>query len=753
MDFDQTQLQGQEARLKSQQLSALRTTPPTQVPGYDIQHCLGEGAYGEVWVATERNTGRRVAIKFYVHRGGLDWSLLSREVEKLAFLFSDRYVVQLIDVGWDADPPYYIMEYIEHGSLEDRLREGALSVEESVALFRETAIGLVHSHAKGVLHCDLKPANVLLDQDSKPRLCDFGQSRLSHEQTPALGTLFYMAPEQADLQAVPHARWDVYALGALLFCMLTGRPPYRNEEATDRIDDAFDLPNRLKTYREILAESPKPTAHRKVPGVDRALADIIDRCLAIDPHLRYSNVQQALNALQLRERRRARRPLLVMGTVAPALLLLVVGVFAYRGFQTAVGDSGRALRQRALESNRFAAWYVAETVARGIDQRWQNLLLEAQSSRIQPSDQTGSTNLGDMLQARADLEISPDQETISTEDLAPYQKWLEATVARHANLQASSWFITDAHGFQLARVPADEKTISRNWAYRDYFHGQGKDLERNTRPPPITQPHLSIVFTSRASGFRMVAFSVPVWSGTPGESRVVGVMAMTVELGKFAEIQRDTAGMQQVTALVDSNLDGQGLRGALLEHPHLADLKEKKERGTHSGKLPQYYLNPQQTELLSALMQPDGGEEAVVSTLDHYQDPVGGKSYGGEWLAAIEPVVVSGESTGDYHTGWAVVVQEPRNAALEPVDNLRVRLLAQGAIAISMVIAIVAGLWGLVMWLMGTTSRWPWAKVIRQHAGLATQTPSAATSSRTPRTTLTKPNTSPKTPDADRDSE
>ena len=63
----------------------------------------------------ERNTGRRVAIKFYAHRGGLDWSLLSREVEKLAFLFADRYVVQLIGVGWDAEPPYYVMEYLERG--------------------------------------------------------------------------------------------------------------------------------------------------------------------------------------------------------------------------------------------------------------------------------------------------------------------------------------------------------------------------------------------------------------------------------------------------------------------------------------------------------------------------------------------------------------------------------------------------------------------------------------------------------------
>ena len=143
----------------------------------------------------------------------------SREVEKLVFLSADRYVVQLLDVGWDADPPYYVMEYVENGSLDDLLCSGTArsASAEAVEMFREIAVGLAHAHGKGVLHCDLKPANILLDQDHRPRLADFGQSRLSHEQKPALGTLFYMAPEQADLEAVPDVRWDVYALGAILY--------------------------------------------------------------------------------------------------------------------------------------------------------------------------------------------------------------------------------------------------------------------------------------------------------------------------------------------------------------------------------------------------------------------------------------------------------------------------------------------------------------------------------------------------------
>ncbi len=270
--------------MRAEELSMRATVPPSEVPGYRLERLLGQGAFGQVWVGKNLNTGRTVAVKFYLHRSGVNWSLLSREVKHLVSMASNRFIVQVLEVGWDAEPPYYVMEFLENGSLDDLIRsKGNLSVKQASEIFYDLAVGLNHSHGKGVLHCDLKPANVLLDQDMRPRLADFGQSRMSHEQTPSLGTLFYMAPEQADLNAVPDARWDVYALGAILYCMLTGNPPYRTPDMVSTLDTAANLPERLKKYRDALLKSPAPRQHYRVPRIDRELSKLIDRCLANIP--------------------------------------------------------------------------------------------------------------------------------------------------------------------------------------------------------------------------------------------------------------------------------------------------------------------------------------------------------------------------------------------------------------------------------------------------------------------------------------
>src|SRR5690606_17798472 len=116
-----------------------------------------------------------------------------------------------------------------------------------------------------------------------------------------LGTFYYMAPEQAARDAVPDVRWDVYALGALLYHMLVGAPPYQSDEADALLESAKTLDERLQTYRNLIEQSPLPSDHRSVSGIDATLVELVDRCLQPDPNERIPNPQVILDTLDRRE--------------------------------------------------------------------------------------------------------------------------------------------------------------------------------------------------------------------------------------------------------------------------------------------------------------------------------------------------------------------------------------------------------------------------------------------------------------------
>lgn len=701
MSTDPTEQQGGRELRQSRDMSLKRGHPPTQVPGYEPEKFLGVGAYGEVWVARERNTGRRVAIKFYAHRGGLDWSLLSREVEKLAFLFADRYVVQLLGVGWDSEPPYYIMEYLERGSLAEHLEQGPLSVNEAVDIFRDVATGLLHAHGKGVLHCDLKPANILLDEDNKPRLADFGQSRLSSEQTPALGTLFYMAPEQADLEAAPDARWDVYALGAILYCMLTGGPPHRSGQAAKEFEHTPNLLRRLNRYRRLIEQAPTPSGHRHVRGVDSELAAIVERCLAADPDKRFPNIQAVLEALEHRDRRRAQRPLMVLGTIGPALLLLVVSWFAWHGFRAAVDQSNTALTRQVLSSNEFAAQYVARATANELEKRFRAVEEMADSDRFRQAVSKAFSQPD--FRALLDKLSNPDA---TAAELKPLRREFQQNSIRK-NLQnefnalipekmkpsdrsTASWFFCDPRGISTLRDP-ESKTIGDDFAYRSYFHGGPKDYRPTWRPGPedhVKKTQLSAVFRSNATKRWIVAVCAPVVDQSP-ERKFLGVVALTVELGQFAELKGRN---NQFAVLVDRR-EGDN-KGVILQHPLFDKLVAKE--GNKEGKLPDRF----EKSRVRSDQLPDTPEHQ-----QNYHDPLADDPEGGvyqrRWLARMEPVSVRGKDTG-----WIVIIQEAYDTAIgATLKTLTKELVRYGLFALILVTVVMGLLWGFVAKLSKNTGK------------------------------------------------
>lgn len=688
MALADTLVQDDDARQRARELSQPGEAPPAVIPGYQIVRRVGTGNYGSVWLAREQNTGKHVAIKFYLHRRGVDWTLLSREVEKLAVLYTSRYIVRLVAVGWEHDPPYYVMEYLENGSLAQRLANGSLSAPEAVRIATHVAQALVHAHGSGILHCDLKPANVLLDHDWEPRLCDFGQSRLLDEDRHALGTLFFMAPEQADLKAIPDARWDVYALGALLYQMLCGEPPYRTDAAEQQLQAAENLEARLETYRRLVTTQPRPTRHRSIGGVDTALADIIDRCLAVDPQRRFPNAQAVLDRLSARERQRARRPLIVMGLVLPLLLVLGLLPFALDALRDAVTTSRSNIIQRALESDVLSANLLSTALNQELQRRLDELVTLAEDEVVRAA-----------IAEQIDKPL--DERTAIVNVLEERLEPIQARISAAGRAEEASWFLQDERGYQRWRFPESD-TIDRSFAYRDYFHGLHIDdgeAKRRTDLQPIRTPHISVPYLSTSTNQYVIALSTPVFAlGKPPPQqprRVIGVLARTLYLSQLlhdykTSLQAQGAAAGRTIALLDTRT------WSLVAHDWIDD-GHLEATGD-----PRQWLQvePSTITALETLLPGTEAKAIQQDRLDDYRDPVGGiaAQYRGPWLAAFSPVGI---------TGWIAIVQEPRDPVLRPVENLRTRLMWTGAGGILLMCGVVAGCWWMIVVLMNERGqRW-----------------------------------------------
>ncbi len=705
---DQTQYQTEGGRSTSKRLSMQATTPPADVPGYRLERFLGSGAFGQVWVGRDLNTGRPVAIKFFLHRGGVNWSLLSHEVKNLVQLSSDRHIVQVLEVGWDSDPPYYVMELVTGGSLEEELTQrGAMPVAESVLMFRKICIGLNHSHSKGVLHCDLKPANILLGEDHEPRLADFGQSRMTHDQSPSLGTLFYMAPEQADLESTPSSAWDVYAVGAIMYRMLTGGPPYREDSIIEQLDTAGSLPKRLQRYRESIQKASPPTRHIQRSGVDRELSRIVSCCLAANPEDRFTNVQEILDRLDRREEMRAKRPLMLLGILGPLLLLVATSIFAARTINRASEGTKQALRKEAFSSNQLAAKFAARTLESELERYFRLCRDEIDEPGFRASL---AAALNDPAVSR-NLNIIADQRTseqalkmVDTRDTlldlparVAMDQYLDGRLKQYTRESEDSriprlatMFVTDRSGtiFAIAYdhpVARDQNSAGRNYAYRTYYHAQKNDLPRNTpidSIQPLDHMHLSAAFQSTATGLWKVAISGPVYLSDDRSGEPDAVFVATVNLGDFELLQGDE-GANQVAVLVEAR-EGK-VRGTILQHPYL---EARHRAGMRNAGDPYKVEADKMDDLLR------GGDV-------DYQDPVAvaedAQAYGGHWIAAMQPVAVPGEgkfgSGGDNQADLLVLVQYRLSKVFAPVGVMEQTLLWEGAAALLSILLVSGTLW------------------------------------------------------------
>jgi serine/threonine-protein kinase len=255
---------------------------PALLGDYELREELGRGGMGVVFRAVQRSLGREVAVKVML-RGALA-SLTERQrfaaEAQAAARLSHPGIVPVYEVAEADGCPYFSMQYVRGPTLAQRLAQGPLSAREAARILLAVARAIDYAHQQGVLHRDLKPSNILLDAQGQPHVTDFGlakqlDSDLSLTRSGAvLGTPAYMAPEQAaghKDQLGPAT--DVYALGVILYHMLTGRPP-------------FQAAHPAQMVLMVLEQEPPPP-RVLVPEVDRDLEMICLRCLQKPIDLRY----------------------------------------------------------------------------------------------------------------------------------------------------------------------------------------------------------------------------------------------------------------------------------------------------------------------------------------------------------------------------------------------------------------------------------------------------------------------------------
>jgi formylglycine-generating enzyme required for sulfatase activity/tRNA A-37 threonylcarbamoyl transferase component Bud32 len=261
------------------------------VPGYEVLGTLGKGGMGVVYKARQVKLGRLVALKMILHAEHAGEDLRKRfqtEAEAVAAL-QHPHVVQVYEVGQHEGLPYFSLEFCAGGSLDDQLDGTPWEVRRAAALIETLAEAMQAAHTRGIVHRDLKPANVLLTEDGTPKITDFGLAKRLGVQGPTqteavLGTPSYMAPEQAGQQKAVGPAADVYALGAILYELLTGRPPFKAATPLD-------------TMLQVVGE--EPVAVRALqPKVPRDLETICHKCLEKGPKKRYGSARELAEDLR-----------------------------------------------------------------------------------------------------------------------------------------------------------------------------------------------------------------------------------------------------------------------------------------------------------------------------------------------------------------------------------------------------------------------------------------------------------------------
>jgi eukaryotic-like serine/threonine-protein kinase len=647
---------------------------PLRFGEYELLRRIASGGMGVVYEARDLRIDRVVALKMII-----DGALASEEeVDRFyaearkAALLAYPHIVPVYEVGECDGRHYFTMRLLEGGSLAEHRDQFKGEPKRAAALVAVIARAIHHGHQRRIIHRDLKPANILLDADGHPHVTDFGVARHIEQEGltrtgMVVGTPEYMAPEQA--AGLVHrltTAVDVYGLGAILYELLTGQPPFTAKQGT----------HILQQVQETEPVAPHTLGSR----VDPDLETICLKCLEKEPERRYGSAEQLAEELErylhdepilarrisqpARVWRWCRRHPLLAGAVATALWLLIIMTVASLFVARA---QAQERREEVLRANAHAAEMVAGTVLFQLKEYAEVVGRAAEDPELRGVLQHG--------------------------DVAPLRRFLQTTFERHddprSELRGSgepppfeNWFIQDTQGVVKARWPHPPGyALGRDYSWRDYFLGAAALGRAGHHTVYISRSG----FESEVDGRYRLAISAPLF----GEDKQwLGVLVVMMGTGSsLGSLRLDDPDSESCTVIVAPR---DRSRQELLDvppHEYVVLFHEALERGK-AATLDDLAASRVREVLLKA---PRQGERQLKllkqwasMAYDNHRDPVMGNA--GPWLAGFAPVG---------STGLVVIVETRDAATTAPLRTLARRLAVWGGLPFLLGASFIS----LTLWL------------------------------------------------------
>jgi serine/threonine-protein kinase len=617
---------------------------------YELLGELGRGGMGVVYRARLSGTSLVVALK-QLTGDGADAARFRSEVESAAQLRHPN-IVPVYHVGEHAGRPFFTMRLVEGGTLDRQVARHVADPLAAARLVAAVARAVHHAHQRRVLHRDLKPANILLDEAGEPHVADFGLAARTDEAgavaaVPPAGSLPWMAPEAVRGDATLTTTVDVWALGVILYELLTGVRPFRGATAGG--------------LRAAVLGADPPPPRAVNPRAPRDLDAICRRCLARDPDRRYESASAVALDLErwlrdepVRARRagrgeRAARWCRRNPGLAAAAGLTAAGLVALAAAALSLARGQDAVtRQLVCAQNEHAAELAAGAFLRRIEHH-------AQTVRDAADD-------ADVRRACADGRMDAARDLLRTR--------IEATPAP-GTVGLASMFLLDDGGVMRAIWPEKDRIVGTRFADRDYFAGA---RERAGRPEP-EQVHLSRVFPSKNDHRDKLALSVAFRVSGPGDGRE-WVLGASIPTDPTLGLGITPDGRRAVALLAPRDTGRRPDPGEVPEYVVLVHPGYSADAGHHTAV-------PFPADRLRPAPSADGRPRFAPD--EDYADPVGGQNpaYAGRWLAGF--AAVEG-------TDLVVVEQQQYDAALAPHRAFAVHLLAWAGGVAAAGLAVFAGL-------------------------------------------------------------